>query len=214
MHKIDPNSSLSHWQVAADGIWEEAYMLSPSPCIEATKELLVWLGAANQDIAIEAFFGDKSSDNFGFLGIRISSLSPEDQKDFIRDLVKTITPSEHFATFINKFQAYLSNFSIAPHSFDAFSQTPDFLELGVEGMWKSYGSYVIWSKGDVNAKSIGDIERNAGQLLRPSPRPIMMEHAYAAPMPMWLASPVSIKTNAGFVFDQEKYLSLIGASIS
>ena len=70
--------------------------------------------------------------------------------------------------------------------------------------WKSYGSYVVWNKGDVNPKSISDIEKNAPQLLRPFERSIMMEYAYHSPMPMWLAVPLSTKKGDDFIFDKQK----------
>lgn len=214
MNKMNPQALISHWQIAADGIWEQARELSASPSSHELQGMLEWVGASGKDIAIEAFFGNKLSEDFCFFGVRLAALSKEDQKAFIRELAERVAPSDTADLFLPKFQTLLTQYTENNGTLSGFGQAPDFLELGAEGFWKSYGSYVVWKKGEGEPKSIDDIRQNAPQLLRPFERAIMMEQAWKNPLPMWLAQPVSRKTAEGFVFDEKKYRTLAAAAIS
>ena len=211
--EIDKELFVSYWQVAVDGIWEDARGLPVAPQLEDLKEFLEWVSKAGEDVAIEAFFGDKNTGNFGFFGVRIASLTKERQVLFIHELIDSVVPSDNSDTFALKFKNTLEKFVPEMPQLNIFEQSPYFLELGVEGFWKSYGSYVVWKKGDIYPKTINDIEKHAAQLLRPYERAVMMEYAYQRPIPMWIAVPVSTKTSDGFIFDRQKYSSLIDTTI-
>lgn len=206
------DSVFSYWQVAENGIWEDAITIPPSPSSDALNHLLSWHEEAGPDIAIEAFFGDNHSNNFMFFGGRVKALEKTQQKEFIISLIQQAQPGNSFHDFYAHYCNILNTYWPS-HSF-SIDQKPDFLELGAEGFWKSYGSYVIWEAGEKSPKTLKDIEEHAPHLLSPFKRAIMMEHAWNNPMPCWLALPVSVKQENSFIFDRERYQELIKSAVS
>ncbi len=193
---------IHHLQIAADGIWEDAKPVSVSPPSEEIETLMAWLSDAPKDIAIEAFFGNKDSDSFFFYGIRIEELPREAQKEFVRNLFNAISDSSNFDALLNAVKKALNDQRI-------MQTKPDMLELGAEGFWKSYGSYVVWRKEETQAATIQDVKRETPQLLQPFERAIMMEFAWHKPLPMWLGLPVSKKEGNEFHFSSDIYQTLL-----
>lgn len=208
MDNITSKVLISHWQIAEDGSWEQAQEMPVNPSPKNLQDMLSWVKSANEDIAIEAFFGNKFSENFCFFGLRISSLTKEEQTQFIQDLVEKIIPSDTFETFDSKLRTTLAKFIAETSVFPLLSRSPDFLELGAEGFWSSYGSCIVWEKGNSVPKSIEHIQTDAPQLLKPFKRAIIMEHSWRHPVPMWFAVPVSRKNGNQFIFDPQRYNTL------
>ncbi len=191
---------LSHWQVAAEGIWEEAREIRPQAEAQNIASLLSWIESASQDIAIEAFFGDKQ-DQFFFFGLRIETLPKDRQYAFIQGLINDLSPQSSFADILQALKDKLYNERL-------LAGAPDFLELGAEGFWKSYGSYVVMPERAGSVATMQEIANNAPQLLEPFKRPIMMEFAWKAPLPMWLGIPISEKRAELYEFSEDRYIAL------
>lgn len=205
IRKLLPHTTektISHWQIAADGIWEEAKEIRLQPTPEEIEKLVKWVSSSPKDIAIEAFFGDKDQDFF-FLGIRIESMSKASQVDFIAFLLGTISKKYGLAEIVKTLQEALKSSFV-------LESDPILLELGAEGFWKSYGSYVVWKKGQNSPASVEKIKKEAPQLLEPFERAIMIEFAWNEPLPMWLGIPISQKNNGSHQFSKDRYAKISG----
>lgn len=69
LEKLSPHTAghtISHWQVAENGMWEDAKEIGIQPTPQDIKELKDWMHNASEDIAIEAFLEIKMN-NFSFL---------------------------------------------------------------------------------------------------------------------------------------------------
>ena len=189
---------MSHWQIAADGVYEKARQVRLQPDAQELNELSTWVSNASEDIAIEAFFGDKGQDFF-FLGVRIEHLSKAEQASFVTSLIGEISEKDDLGKVVESLQEGLQK----THLLDT---KPALLELGADDFWGSYGSYVVWNKGNEAVASIEEIGENASQLLIPFKRAIMMEFAWKEPLPMWLAIPVSTRIgNERHQFSPSRY---------
>lgn len=201
---IDLSSyTLNFWQIAQNGIWEDAVKIIPNGAYTTPPTLVQRIENMAQDIAIEAFFKD-TDNNFYFLGIRIETFPKDTQKIIIQTLLNNTEPHSTLDDIALRIQKALT-------MDDFLSNTPDLLEIGAEGFWKSYGSYVVWNTDSALA-SITDIEQHAPQLLKPFKRPMMLELAWKKPTPYWLGIPISSKNADGlYQLSPEKYqkLSLI-----
>ena len=192
-------ASLHHWQIAFNGQWEDAVEFSSKPSTQEISDLSKRVLHGPKDVAIEAFFGDRNTENFFFTGVRVSALTNMEKDAFFRDLFNSASGKTDFES-INK------ALSTALQSNTIMTQTPAFLELGAEGAWKSYGSYQVWEKENSHPPAtIDEIAKDAPQLLKPFERAIMLEVAWTDPQPMWLGVPVSKKQKDGFCFSHEKY---------
>lgn len=198
---------LKHWQIAFNGVWEKAIEISPTPSQNEIDQTTQAILNGAQDVAIEAFFGDRNSNDFFFTGIRIAAIEKSEQATFVKKLFNTVSDTN----FENIKQAIEKSLGKAK----IMQTQPDFLELGAEGFWKSYGSYQIWRQEKAaSPANIDDIQNNASQLLKPFRRAIMMELAWNAPHPMWLGIPVSEKINdAEFRFSKKRYEHLLKAAL-
>lgn len=195
--------------MAQNGVWEEALEVEEHPNGDGVLKIENWLLNAAEDVAIEAFFGNKLANDFCFLGIRVASLTKGSQKSLIMCLIESIDREDSFDSAIKKIELVLRQTISVESKNGIFNRSPEFLELGVEGFWKTFGSYIVWTEGKEKAKSIEDININAPQLLKKLERHVMLEHAWKKPLPMWLAIPVSRSAERGYVFDEKKYNELI-----
>ncbi len=189
----------SHFQIAQNGHWEAAQRINVSPIENELEKVKKFISESDQDIAIEAFF-QKSSNYVLFFGIRIENLEKSKQIAFIQNFVDCAKEGIGFSDFISNLQMEF-NFSF-------FKNSPDFLEVGAEGFWKSYGSLIVKKNGN-QALSYKEIEEHAPQLLKPFERQMMLEHAYNTPMPHWLALPLSKKVGNDFILNKDRYEMII-----
>lgn len=201
LENITQSYSFSHFQIAQNGIWEEAVQfflqdLSVVQC-EAVTDMVA---AYDQDVAIEAFFCNENADIL-FLGIRLEKLSKQEQSDFVRNMLDKSSYGMKFHELVG----ILRDVSNAP---ELLSMRPDFLEVGAEGYWKSYGSQVVWD-GSGHVLSLQDIKDVAPHLLKEFKKPMMLEMAYKNPMPYWLGLSLSERSENGFVFSVERYQEYI-----
>lgn len=197
----------SHWQVASDGIWEDAYQVSKDISSTELSSFIDWLVKQSSDIALEAFFGDKHSSSFFFFGFRVQKLSKNQQSIFF----ETLFSSPELASFSDVYDCLVTALLTASDGmYDLTKELAhglDFLEVGAEGFWKSKGSVIIWEKKNENKKALSysEFKESAPQLIEPFERAIMLEHAWAKNIPVWLALPLSIRDEKGFVFDENIY---------
>ncbi len=176
------NKTLRFWQIACDGLWEEAYKIQPKS--DETKTIKRYIDKSD-NIAIEAFFYDDNDHEFFFFGIRLQNLTKEKRESLILKLTHSIKGGSSLTTVKTHAQKLLS--------YNEWLDTsPDFLEIGAEGFWKSYGSYQLWDKNsEQDIATVQDIETNAPQILQPFKRPMMVECAWRQPLPTWLGIQVS-----------------------
>lgn len=193
--------TLSHWQVAEDGGWENARRV-PMPLASGDLyELKKWLAHTSQDIAIEAFFRSQN-DGFFFFGMRVEVMPKDEQISFLERLISSVSNNSSFEQFMHMLSEKLGVLCLL-HSY------PDFIELGAEGFWKSYGSYVVWQKDRQELASVAKIQEGAPQILKVFERPMIMEFAWLDPVPMWLGIPVSEASGrGGYQFSADRYEKL------
>lgn len=185
---------LSHWQIASNGVWEEAKEIKTDTT--DFQNIEKHIKNASKDVAIEAFFGDKQND-FIFFGVRIATLPVKEKIQFIRNL---ITNTDQNSTLENVLGIY---------EFD-IKKTPSFMEIGAEGFWKSHGSFVVWKQEQDSVAEYETIQKQAPQIIAPFKRPMMLEFAWKKPLPTWLGIPVSEKTENGqYKFSNTLYNNLI-----
>lgn len=209
LEKIEPytaDKTLSFWQIAKDGIWEDAIRIdADANSDQITPTLDANINDATKDIAIEAFFGDVDDGiEFFFFGIRLEQLETEDKIDFIKKLISACDKRNNINAVITTTSRLIGQ--------RLLNTPPLMLELGAEGFWKSYGSYKVWGD-DKPLSTIQDIETYAPQLKYPFKRPIMLEFAWDTPHPIWLGIPVSRQISSHeFLFCDEiyKHLSSLG----
>ena len=190
-------SPLTHWQSAVNGEWETATALNASASKEQKQGFINQIATAPQDVAVEAFF-KADDDALFFFGLRLEKLSKEQQAFFVRHLV---TKASNTATFedIHTIAAQLLD------SEAIMNTRPNFLEVGIEGSWKSSGFMRVWNDGERHSASIQKIQSEAPHLLGDFSRAIMMEAAWDKPLPMWFALPISEIKNNRHHFSQDKY---------
>lgn len=195
------DKTLSHWQTANDGIWEEAYRIRPQTKHDAFIHDYV---RQFEDIALEAFLYDKDDNDFCFFGLRIKALSVEEKEHFL----KTVTGSLPHGSSLNDIKSLMQDLL----GYDTWLEhQPELLEIGAEGFWKSYGPYKLWdsSHSDHPIATEDDIRRDAPHILETFERPMMVECAWKTPIPAWLGIPVSEKINDNYQFSSSLYNNLI-----
>ncbi len=186
------NYKLIKSQFAEDGKWEDATELNfcdENPILEKNR---------SQDTAIEFFLSNKNND-ICFIGFRLAQYSFVKQNQIISDCLTNLKTKQSFEDVRSTIGKVIN--------IDNFvSSSPDFLEIGAEGFWKTYGSQIVWRANDIKPLDIKDIKTKAPQLLDSFKRPMMMEVAWKKPMSTWLALQVSDRTgNNLFCFSQRRY---------
>lgn len=194
------NKTLRFWQIACDGLWEEACKIQPQS--DERIKIKHYIDKSD-NIALEAFFYDTDDDEFFFFGIRLQNLTKEQRENLILKLTHSIKNKTPLTTVKTQTQELLA--------YNEWLDTPpDFLEIGAEGFWKTYGSYQLWDKNsEHNIATAQDIETNAPQILQPFKRPMMVECAWREPLPVWLGIQVSEKQNDIYQFSYKRYKDLI-----
>ena len=181
---------VSHLQCAANGLWEQALRFDagdPSPSEGAIR---TWLGPAG-DFALELFFVD-DEELPQFVGVRWRDPSVPHIAAIVRraqQLLQTVHGDRNVTAAILALEQGLE--------IPLLRGPVAFLEIGVNNLWKSTGSLVIWRPGQLLPGSHQlrqNIFEQAPQLLRRHPNPIMLEVAYASPQPHWLGLCVSRRT--------------------
>ncbi len=192
---------ITHWQIAEDGMWENAKHIPVSPNPVEIKDLMDWVLNAPSDLALEAFFSDKH-ENFFFYGLRIKAMPKKEQQLFLISVLNRVSKESSLDDLIMIIEKNLKGMPILKSS-------PDLMELGAEGFWKSYGSYVVWTKEQKSKAEIKDIECDAPQLLKPFERSMIMEFAWHHPIPMWIGCPISKKKGQLYEFSLDRYNKLL-----
>lgn len=200
--------NLSHWQIAENGVWEDSLQISRSPDEQEISAIEKYIRNAAADIAIEGFF-KKTDDQFLFFGVRLEAYETDKKIEIVRNILtftnNAKTDFDHFINFINT-QGIFGKI---------LDKKPDFLEIGAEGFWKSYGSLVVWKANNDAPFTIQDILHTAPQLLKTFKRSMMLELAYDQPDPHWLGLSLSIQAeDETFTFNNERYEHLTQSIIA
>lgn len=190
---------VSHLQCAASGHWEQALRFDagdPSPSEGAIR---AWLGPAN-DFALELFFVDDEGLP-QFVGVRWHDLSVPYIAAIVRQahqLLQTAHGDRNVTAAILALEQRLE--------VPLLRGPVAFLEVGVNNLWKSTGSLVIWRSGQPLPSSHQlrqNISEQAPQLLQRHPNPIMLEVAHSSPQPHWLGLCVSRRAGSEHALEIE-----------
>jgi len=194
---------LTNLQCATDGRWEQAIRLCPQePCPTPTA-IEAWLGSS-ADFAIEMFFADTQGDPH-FVGVRWIGKDASQVADLVAKAHDVLDryrgrPVEEVLT---AFDAALGT--------RLLSNAPAFLEIGVNNLWKSVGSLVIWRGGE-RIPARDELEtrlcRQAPQLLREQPKEIMLEIGYVDPQPHWIGLYASRGQGDHYLLDLDEVLKM------
>lgn len=177
----------SHIQCAQNGIWEQALGKEGDFVLPGFEHFDRWYASATE-FALEIFFRDKS-DNTLFVGMRWINTGVDDIYALLSNVEHVVIQEKHTGNAVTTLEALASNFGIS-----FFEDRVDFLELGVNNLWKSTGSCSFWKVGDrpPDDQSLRSrIARDAPQLLACQPNELMLEVAANLPLPHWLGLCVS-----------------------
>ena len=197
---------LTHLQCATDGCWEKAIPLLPNEPLPSPRTIHAWVGNS-VDFAIEMFFAD-TDDLPHFVGVRWNGKTAPQIADLVQKAHGTL----------QSVAAYPLNEVLT--AFDAALDTsllrsaPAFLEIGVNNLWKSVGSLLIWKRGQpIPTKSELDakLRHHAPQLLLDQPNAIMLEVGHVDPQPHWLGLCASRRKGDKFQLDLDELLQFAQA---
>jgi hypothetical protein len=190
---------VSHLQCAADGHWEQALRFDAGDPPPSEDAIRAWLKSAN-DFALELFFVDDEGLP-QFVGVRWHDLSVTHIAAILRrahQLLQTAHGDRNVTAAILALEQGLE--------IPLLRGPVAFLEVGVNNLWKSTGSLVIWRPGQLLPGSHQlrrNISEQAPQLLLRHPNPIMLEVAYASPQPHWLGLCVSRRAGSEHALEIE-----------
>ena len=194
---------LTHLQCAVDGCWEQALRLClEEPCLSPTS-IQSWVGQS-VDFAIEMFFSDIEG-NPHFVGVRWNGKNASQVADLVLKAHDTL---ERFRS--HHVDEVLAAFDIALDT-KLLNAAPTFFEIGVNNLWKSVGSLVIWRRreGIPNRDELdANLRRHAPQLLLEQPNEIMLEIGYVDPQPHWLGLCTSRRQGNKYRLDLDEALKI------
>jgi len=194
---------MTNLQCATDGRWEQALRLCPGePCPSPTA-IASWVGSS-ADFAIEMFFADTQGDPH-FVGVRWIGRDASQVADLV---AKAHDVLERYCG--RPADEVLAAFDAALGS-RLLHDAPAFLEIGVNNLWKSVGSLVIWRRGEripARDELEAKLRRQAPQLLCGQPKEIMLEIGYVDPQPHWVGLYTSRRQGDQYLLDLDQGLKL------
>ena len=190
-------------QCATDGCWEKAIPLFPNEPPPSSVAIDSWVGNS-ADFAMEMFFTDTDSLPH-FVGIRWLGKTAPQIADLVQKAHGTLKSvrADRVSEVLAAFDATLAT--------SLLRSAPAFLEIGVNNLWKSVGSLVIWKRGqplptrdELDAK----LRQHAPQLLLGQPNAIILEIGYVDPQPHWLGLCTSRRRGDRFQIDLDELLQV------
>ena len=191
-------AKVSKLQFAPVSRWEEALIVEKG---FNASDVRAWLAGLDcPQIGAEAFF--ETDGNLAFIGLRM--------------------PHSHAALDCCALTAdeFLTNRAFAAEDFIRFAEEfseaslyrgePDFMELGLVNMWKSYGALTFWKSGDESPfVRLSEALKEDPRYMRLLPAPPAYETAWNSPLPHWTGIYLSRAASGGYMLDiaaAEKYL--------
>lgn len=184
-----PTANVATLQLATDGNWETALILSRNNTGINFQLALDWTEVAGEDVAVEAFFPDELG--LGFLGVRLKPLSAGLRRTVILDLVRIFDKPNAMLT--TDFVAVLES-AIRQALYE---DTPCGLEIGKVNAWRTFGPAKFWPSDahDSPLESFQTMMSNNPRFKEPSTLPLAIEYQFDRPVPHWYALPVSRTIN-------------------
>ncbi|MEU7632944.1 hypothetical protein AB0C34_23670 [Nocardia sp. NPDC049220] len=185
----------AHLKIALNGNWELALIIGPKDLSVADSTVRSFIDSAD-DVAFEVFFEPKDT-GIAFLGVRLNGMGTETRTSAIVRCLEDISGPERLSLFdvIERARQHI-------HA-TLFSAEPALLEVGVEGLWKSVGSVVLWRQGDetLDRPAMEERLRSNLRLFDSQPNPLGLEFAFDEPLPHWIATQCSCPSGDGFTVD-------------
>lgn len=182
----------THLEIALNGNWETALILEPKDLPAADNTVRSFIESA--DVAFEVFFEPKDT-GIAFLGVRLNGMSADARTRIIVRCLAEIANPRSLINVIEHTQQHIHP--------TLFAAEPTLLEVGVEGLWKSVGSVVLWRQGDdaLNPRAIEErLRRNPG-LFDIQPNPLVLEFGFDQPLPHWIATQCARSSEDGYTVD-------------
>jgi hypothetical protein len=170
----------------------------PSP-----RAIRSWVGRS-ADFALEMFFAD-ALDLPHFVGVRWNGKTASQVAELVLNAHGTLE-----SVCAEDVDQVLCAFEVALGT-SLLRFAPAFLEVGVNNLWKSVGSLVIWKYGQPRpAKSqlASEFAQRAPQLLFDQPNAIMLEIGYVDPQPQWLGLCASYRRGDRYLLDLDEILKI------
>lgn len=185
-------------QLAANGAWEQAWVLRPDERTPRMEEVRRWLDRYDDSVAFEVFFAHPGG--AVFLGVRLTDLESEERTRLVEAVIESVFRAAW--SDLSETLAGLEDIASQPVG-SLLSGDPAWLELGVVNAWRSVGSQVLWRLGDPppNGDTFRQKLGTRRQLLAPQTNPLALEFAFSDPLPHWLGVPVSRPGPKGHVLD-------------
>lgn len=192
-----------YYQIATGGNWEEAIRIDFGQIIYNQQ----FTGNVDSSVACEIFY-KLSDDRMIFLGLRyfpgLSSVSSPEE--FLTRLNKVIPKASKVS--LRELMTTLGE-QLNDNADTYLQATVEYVELGVEGYWKSVGSKVLRkrSKPPITKSSLNSLLQSYELLLRNDKNNIALEFAIKNPE-FWIGVQVSKLTNGEFVTDLDTLVKL------
>jgi hypothetical protein len=195
---------LSHLQCAVNGHWEECMRLHSTEVPPSESAIRSWIGQY-ADFALEmSFTGIGGLPRF--VGVRWLDRTARQVTDIVHRAHRALQAARSEAAVSKVLSAFEDALDIR-----LLRSAPAFLELGVNNLWKSVGSLVIWQSGQsVPSRNqlIYEITERSPQLLLDHPNAIMLEVGYANPQPHWLGLCASRQVGTLYRLEVDAILSI------
>ncbi len=185
---------ISGFQIAVNGIWENAKSIPVFPNTQHKQAILSWLSTQERDVAIEIFFNCPDN-KFMFIGLRLAKLTVMKRHDFVEEILSlppNISPLETIPIIEEKLNSRIMHTAY------------DFLEIGILNEWKSQNPYKISQKNNIN-EPYESIINHAPHLSKSFNNPVILEFAWKHPIPMWVGVPISTSQGGKHTISKEAY---------
>jgi hypothetical protein len=195
---------LSHLQCAVNGHWEECIRLHSTEVPPSESAIRSWIGQS-ADFALEmSFTGIGGLPQF--VGVRWLDKTARQVTDIVHRAHRALQAARSEAAVSEVLSAFEDALDIR-----LLRSAPTFLELGVNNLWKSVGSLVIWQSGQsVPSRNqlIYEITGRSPRLLLDHQNAIMLEVGCASPQPHWLGLCASRQVGALYRMEVDAILSI------
>jgi hypothetical protein len=197
------NPKPQYAQTAVGGNWEDAVQIDFS---NETSNNNLSFGEADTSIAGEIFY--RLNDNRAvFFGVRYSnSLKVNSPDEFLARFSKVLknAPNQSFREILAELGQQLND-----NTLTFIGSGANYVELGVEGYWKSYGSRVLRKSGEpsITEETIKKLLGDNDNLLKNNKNHIALEFAVSNPE-YWFGVQVSKEVNGQYVTDLESVVML------
>jgi hypothetical protein len=189
-------------------MWERALVVQAHAPPPPRADLADWMGAST-DFALEIFFVDRIG-RPQFVGVRWIDETVKRSEEILQAAYHTLKRLHgEESSGLDAIREFESALDVR-----LLRTTPSFLELGVNNLWKSVGSAVVWRRPAPlpSPRELTELlRRHRPQLLNDQVNAVMLEVGYAEPQAHWIGLCVSQPAPSGFRLALDEVCVIVNA---